>query len=488
MTASPLISFLALAFTGSTLLATLTQCGNGNAQSSGVQLVTQDPAPADLLPPADRIKILVSGEMQGRLEPCGCASGQSGGLARRMQHIGEQRNYDLLLEGGDLIDGATPLDSLKLMAASEVLFLMGKYDALGVGPKDLLLSREDWNLFLTGAPVVASNLTCTDPAWPAKPFLEKDVRGIKVRVASFLLNLPESVRGKDSTIQMVPTATAWTNALAGADAATRRIVMLHGSDTEIRALIPQLQPAPDLVVGVDPGYIEPSPVPTKVGGVPLVFTGTRGRVLLDVWLHRDANGPQAVCELVPLAGSKTVVGGGGDPQVKDRILAHRHEVKAEDLLTKMARQLPTANGAAYVGTNTCRTCHPTAYEAWAKTKHAHAWQTLVDGENDPKRYGWPVTAYPDCVSCHVVGYREQTGFLSFEDTPQLANVACERCHGAGSDHMAAPAKNKLGLIGGVAPSLLCTQCHDYEQSPTFLYGEKWPQIEHSCEPNQKTKK
>lgn len=472
---------------GSTTLATsLTQCGDGRAAAGPIAAppgmdTPQDPQPSQ--PPADSIHLLVSGAMLGRLEPCGCASGQLGGLARRMQHIGEQRNYDLLIEGGNLVDTATELDLLKLLTANQVLFGMPshRYDVLGVGANDLALPRAEWAAFLEGSPVVASNLVCRDPAWPAKPFVEKDVRGRKVRIASFLCTLPEPLRAPDSPIQQMPTTAAWEAALAGADADTRRIVLAHGTDTEIRALIPQLSPAPDLVVGVDIGYIEPTPTATSVGGVPLVFSGIRGRVLLAIALSRTAGGPRAIGELVPLPGSKTVPGGGGDPDVRDVILAHRHDVKNDNVLAKMARQLPTANGAAYVGSEACKTCHPQAFEAWAKSKHAQAWETLEAAEKDPKRYGWPVTAYPDCVGCHVVGHRQQTGFLSQADTPQLTDVGCERCHGAGSDHMATNGEKRLGLIGGIAPSLLCVQCHDFEQSPNFVYGERWPLIQHGRE-------
>jgi hypothetical protein len=147
-------------------------------------------------------------------------------------------------------------------------------------------------------------------------------------------------------------------------------------------------------------------------------------------------------------------------------------------------QQPTPNGAAYVGSETCRTCHPSAFAAFEKSRHFHAWQTLVDAERDPKRYGWPVTAYPDCVSCHVVGFAEVTGFRSFDETPHLAGVGCERCHGPGSDHLLAPEKHRLGIRGGIRPSELCVQCHDFEQSPTFLYGDKWPLIQHGREPHQ----
>ena len=116
----------ALALALSSLVATFAQCSESKAATPAAQ----DPKPAAPTPPADRIRLLVSGSMQGRLEPCGCASGQLGGLARRMQHIGEQGSYDLLLEGGDLIDGDSPLDALKLLTASQTLFAMAKrYDA-----------------------------------------------------------------------------------------------------------------------------------------------------------------------------------------------------------------------------------------------------------------------------------------------------------------------------------------------------------------------
>ena len=479
MTHPPLATPLLLAATLSTLLATLVQCGDGPVAAGAPP---QDPAPTVAV---ERLHLLVSGSMSGRLEPCGCASGQLGGLARRMQHIGERRNYDLLLEGGDLIDGSTELDLQKLFTGKQVLFEMERgYDALGVGGKDLLLPRAEWSSFLAGVPVVASNLQSSAPDWPARPFVEKVVRGVTVRVGSLLLARPPALPATAPPLQLLPAAEGYARMLAGAGPDTRRIVMVHGDDAAIRALVPLLQPSPDLVIGVDAGYVEPTATATPVGGVPLVFAGIRGRVLLDVWLSREANGARAICELVPLAGSKTVPGGGGDPQVKDVILAHRRDVEQHRVLEQMARQLPTPNGAAYVGTAICANCHPTAAKAWQASKHAHAWQTLVDAERDPKRYGWPVTAYPDCVGCHVVGYREQTGFVSFADTPDLANVGCERCHGPGSDHVQNPGQKRYGLHGGVAASVLCSQCHDFEQSPNFLYGDRWPAIQHGREPHQ----
>ena len=474
-----------VAFALATTVATLAQCGRDRADgaataaSSTAGDATSAAAPAAA--PPDALRILISGSMLGRLEPCGCASGQLGGLARRMQHIGEQRDYDLLLEGGDLVAGASELDKLKLLTASQVLFAMEHpYDALGVGHNDLALPLEEWSGFLLGGPAVATNLRCEDPMWPATPYRDKLVRGRTVRVTSMISDPPPRTPG--AAVQWIEPSEAWDAVFGGAAPETVRVAMIHGRDDRVRALIPTLTPKPDLVIGVDQGYIEPNSSPEDIGGVPLVFAGIRGRVLLDARLWRDGTASRVACDLVPLAGSKTVPGGGGDPNVKAFLLTHREDVARENVLEQMAGVSPTPNGSSYVGSAQCGGCHPSAMQAWQQSKHAHAWQTLVDAENDPQRYGWPVTKYPDCVSCHVVGYGQESGFISAEKTDHLTDVGCERCHGPGLDHVTSGGAKKLGIIGGVTPSVMCTQCHDYEQSPEFVYGDRWKVIEHGKEP------
>ena len=88
---------LLLAFVLPTLTTTLTQCGKSGGDAQGAAATSQDPAPQ--LPPTDRLHLLISGALSGRLEPCGCASGQLGGLARRMQHVGVMRNYERGVDG-----------------------------------------------------------------------------------------------------------------------------------------------------------------------------------------------------------------------------------------------------------------------------------------------------------------------------------------------------------------------------------------------------
>lgn len=477
--ALPVLAFAALA-----TITTFAQCGDGVAPTKAP--AAQDPQPP--VPPAgaDTVRILVSGSLLGHLEPCGCSSGQLGGLARRMQHIAEQRTYDVLLEGGDLLDGTDELAQAKLFVITQVLGQMAHpYDAIGIAPNDLRLPLDQWSMYASMATFVASDLASERPDWPFKPFVEKQVRGKTLRIGSLALALPDGLRGADAGVTLRSPGEGWAAAMAGAGDDTLRILLLHTTETAARKLVPGLAPAPDLVVCCDEGYSEPETSPVAIGKSLMVVAGIRGRVLLDVKLARQAQGPTAVCEPVPLTGSRTVPGGGGDPDVKQALLDHRNQVKADSLREKLARQRPTTSGASYVGNELCRGCHASAYTAWEATRHGHAWATLEKAEADPKKYGWPVTAYPECVGCHTVGYREQTGFVSPEETPQLENVGCERCHGPASAHIASNGTARLGILDGAQPSLLCVQCHDYEQSPTFSYNEAWAKIVHGREPGQR---
>jgi hypothetical protein len=397
--------------------------------------------------------------------------------------VRETRGADLLIEGGDLAGGNTRLDLEKAMTAVEVLFGMPtRYDVLGVGPRDLALPLEDWGGYLAAydAPVVAADLKAMETAFQPRPFVEKDVRGTKVRVVSLAMSLPEGLRAaQPPKLGLLEPAMGWQRGLAGADDATLRILLVHGEPARTRALARELQPRPDLVIGCDDSVHEPPAKPELVGDVPVVFPGIRGRFLVDLHFGRTAGGaaiPQY--EIVPLRGSETKPDAGQDAGVREAIRKHRLFVASEDLLEAMAEAVPAPGGLAYVGNERCGSCHQDDHLLWKHSKHGKAWQTLVDAENDPKRYGWPVTEYPDCVSCHVVGYGQKSGFVNSERTPQLADVGCERCHGPGSAHSDDP-RVKMGKVGGgQPPSMVCTECHDFEQSPTFDYNQRWLQIEH----------
>jgi 2',3'-cyclic-nucleotide 2'-phosphodiesterase (5'-nucleotidase family) len=431
--------------------------------------------------PAPRVRLRLTGHLEGHLEPCGCASGQVGGLARRTFRLLQDRSsYDFLIEGGDLTTGGTSLDELKLYTILNVLDdARARYDAVGLGPGDLALDPDLLAGFVESfpqLPFVCADLvpTDTEALWPFRAFVDLEEENVRARVTGLATRAPTAAEGAPSRLELLTPQDAWTRAMEGVAPDAFRILLHHGSSSSARRAA-SLDPKPDLIVSIQAEHAEPPRDPEFLeGGVPMVQPGVRGRFLLDVTLTRMDGQPRVTLYTpIPLEGSLTKKGALEDPDVRALVLAHRHEVKADGTRERMAELSPTANGASYVGNARCAVCHTEAQAVWEKTAHAKAWATLEEAAVGD-RYGWPVPHYPDCVRCHTVGYGQTSGFVNPEKTPALRDVGCESCHGAGSAHAANPIDNRLGSIGAAS----CLVCHDFEQSPDFDYAERWKAIEH----------
>ena len=118
----------------------------------------------------------------------------------------------------------------------------------------------------------------------------------------------------------------------------------------------------------------------------------------------------------------------------------------------------------YVGEAVCKTCHSTEDTEWHTTLHSNAWQTLVS-------IGQSTNA--ECVACHTLGNGQPSGFVNYTQTPGLANVQCESCHGPGSAHVAAPSASNITME--VDPAT-CGSCHTTAQHPTY---NEWLQSDHA---------
>jgi hypothetical protein len=71
---------------------------------------------------------------------------------------------------------------------------------------------------------------------------------------------------------------------------------------------------------------------------------------------------------------------------------------------------------------------------------------------------------PECFACHTTGFQYDGGFRIESQTPQMAGVQCESCHGAGHDHVESPL-----LPYGRTDETTCTNCHVELHSPDFDY-------------------
>jgi hypothetical protein len=106
---------------------------------------------------------------------------------------------------------------------------------------------------------------------------------------------------------------------------------------------------------------------------------------------------------------------------------------------------PTGN---YAGIAACRGCHPSQVAFWEKTKHAHAWQTLVDKKQQSDFA---------CATCHVTGH-----MIALHD------VQCEACHGPALPHTRSPSVK--GLVVRDPPESVCSGCLTPAQSTEWKFA------------------
>jgi hypothetical protein len=156
--------------------------------------------------------------------------------------------------------------------------------------------------------------------------------------------------------------------------------------------------------------------------------------------------------------------------------------------------------STYMGIGSCKLCHnggtaPAKYEEWSQTPHATFFTRAIDGlESD--HYG------KNCISCHTVGYDSNTNAVNngFDDVAtqvgwtfppvltngnwaamtnrlqNLANIQCENCHGAGSEHaigeldgLQRPEAKAAIAVSFIAGN--CAQCHD--SKPNHVRSAEW---------------
>ena len=96
-----------------------------------------------------------------------------------------------------------------------------------------------------------------------------------------------------------------------------------------------------------------------------------------------------------------------------------------------------ADAAEYIGAKKCKACHIKQYKSWDKTSMSGSFENLKAGVKvaEKKAAGLEDKDYTHdagCLKCHTTGYGKPGGFTSIEETPKLAGVQCESCHGPGS--------------------------------------------------------
>ena len=122
-----------------------------------------------------------------------------------------------------------------------------------------------------------------------------------------------------------------------------------------------------------------------------------------------------------------------------------------------------ALGAEHIGAETCKVCHPAAYEAWKEGPHARALEGLPEARRKDAR----------CTVCHGPDLEKGS-----------SAVSCETCHGPGRLYAHAHVMRDRELaraVGLLDPGeKTCLGCHT-ESTPSlarFDHARKLPLIDH----------
>lgn len=422
------------------VLLTLSLAGCPGKQDA----VPEPPAPAPQMTgdekPREKIPVLVcTGETLGWLEPCGCTEGMLGGLPRRAAFLSQlrARGYDpILLDLGDLVEGPGRQNELKLEALAEALKLMN-VKAVAMGERDLPSTVPSL--------VKPRNLTPPLEMLASAGTMPIGVSLVAVALIARSLDPPHFFTGDhvDTPEPNVPAGLA-------------QVVLYHGPRDEARRLFADRK---DILV-IFSGHNEEVPAPAEKlpGGAWLFSCGDKGKFA-------------AVLELKPGADPKPWPPQPLDDRVPDDLAVakivddYKRRLYEENLVATLP-QKPPESGGLFIGPESCKGCHPAPFAIFQRMKHAHAYDSLAPRKG---------TRDPECLRCHTTGFGYESGFHGVEETPALACVSCESCHGVGSNHAAAPQPG-FGLVK--RPAEICARCHDKENSPKFEFKTYWERIRH----------
>jgi len=412
---------------------------------SAVPLADKDPK----LETIDEVSIFFTGNELGALKPCGCSGGQLGGLDRRwavFARVPKQKR--LIVDTGGLVKSYSEQDLIKFSTIMQAFGLLG-YDVVNLTEKDIETGKNLGSLDNIGSSFsVISSYKRADVNVPVK-FTKQ------FRMKNGVVNVTVAVFDVEQDLKLSERSSRSVN-----------IAILNRCDTAIIGSIASSAPFIDCLV-----CPAESDEPTVIGDPnkrPLVFSvGRYGRYVSKLQITDGGSKDRLKISFSAIRVTEDL------PQEKALVELYKTYqllVKDSKLIEKQGRfTLP--NGLKYTGSESCKLCHEYEYEKASSQAHAHAYATL---QNVGSQFD------PECVVCHTVGMKYESGFVSEEKSGHLKNVGCESCHGPGSEHI-----KTLGKAKSTEPKLRCLDCHTPEQSSKYAGNEQlyFEKIIHWPEPN-----
>jgi hypothetical protein len=463
--------------------------GGSADDGSGSKLVANLGNPAGVL--------IITGEQNAYLEPCGCTEGQKGGLLRRydfLERLQKQNWPAVKIDLGSLTRdpaiarGGFEQAKVKFDHAIKALKLLD-YSAVALSAEDLKVGvMEGLGLFLNSlgekTKMVVANLEA-----PAgfEPLFRKSLivtaGPVKVGITAVIdPKALESLNDPDKdplTAGLKRPGDVLPGVLAELEPKTDYQVLMVQGPPDLAKTLATSYPGFDIVVSTSEyeDVLERAAETLNGDKTLLVKVGHKGKEVGVVGLYPRGS-ERLRYELVTL---NQRFNGPAAPIKKLIEDEYRDYLRQMGIVETFPRRdfVSGVSGATYVGAENCKSCHPNTYKRWSKTKHAQAFESLL---KDPK----PNVIYDaECVTCHTTGFEYTSGWFSEARTSYLKGNQCENCHGPGSKHVADPDNAEylkaMELTAEKADkNRLCQNCHDLDNSPHFEFTKYHRDIAHEA--------
>jgi len=423
-------------------------------------------------PTALDLPIYFTCDTHGRLEPCGCFTGQYGGLTRLKTVLDAETTPSALrLDIGNSAAGAEDYDFVEYHYMLQAFAAM-HYDAINIGASEAQFTVAQLRELKKNSttPILCANLV--DKSTGAQIFdAYRIIERSGQRIALIGVVDPRAAPTPGAGLSIGGMESALEKTLGDIRGKADLIVLLAFTDEATLTELAQRFYECQVILGGN--VSQPAQQLQKENRSLIYFVTNEARALGILHLRLTQGAPlQVAGNEIRLLNDKIPQ----DKSLSDLMQKYRAEIRATRLAIDdpnylAADTIPGVRAAAtYAGTEKCLTCHKEAAAAWVASAHSQAFLALTARKAD---------ADPKCIGCHTVGFGNASGYRREFAGAKLINVGCESCHGPGSLHI----REREGdtsvhftfrpLDGGD-----CVKCHYGEFSRPFDWKEQWQLIKH----------
>ncbi|MCU0711214.1 MAG: hypothetical protein MUC43_04085 [Pirellula sp.] len=401
-----------------------------------------------------------SGDTAGWITPCGCTSGQSGGMSRRASIIESENGKPIYVDVGGAPAGITEYHVEKFLAILNGEKELGVV-AHNLGVSELELSPQAWETIpeRSGVPFVSTNAEPSSSANTPKGWIKKSVlvESHSTRIQILGIVSPRLVRNDHWKVSDPKQAILAEIANTKADV---RVLLAYAEEPELIELAKSI-PELSFVLGGPTGQTLP---PRRHGRAIVSSATNKGKYLVRAKLTGSPEERLAGTKVIEVS-SELPQNGKQDANL-DRFyeLLQQRDFSSRESGVATARVPHGVKDYEIAGSESCLKCHEADQHVWTGSHHSHAFASIQKSNAHFE---------PACQVCHTTGYALPGGFETVMASADRLGVGCENCHGPSLAHVKQPTKRTP--FNAVDQ---CRKCHDLENSPKFDYATYWPKILH----------